>query len=276
MSKYNKLYDEITAKIIEKLKVGVLPWRKSWKYGLPQNFITKKTYQGINYLNLCFEDFPSQYYLTYLQCKSKEGSVLKGAKSKSIIYWKISEIEEGNSIRRVPFLRLSNVFNLSQTTLYEKEVGAATPSLSPQQIIINNMNNIPTIKNNFNRCYYDSMDDYISIPPINDFENHEEYYSALFHEIAHSTGHYSRLNRFADNISSSEEELIAELTSSYLCAVSGISSSTLNNQAAYLQSWITNLHGDNTFIARVSNQAKKACDWILSYQHDQENQSTAV
>jgi antirestriction protein ArdC len=278
MSRYNKLYDKINDRIIEKLKEGVMPWRKSWKQGAPQNFITKKTYQGINYLNLCFEDFPSQYYLTYLQCKDKGGFVNKGAKSKSIIYWKISELENDGTVKRVPFLRLSNVFNLSQTTLYKEEeqgIGAAT-SLTNCQEIIANISDKPVIKNNFNRCYYNPNEDYISIPPIKDFESPEEYFSSLFHELAHSTSHPIRLNRFADNLNTAEEELVAELTSSYICAVAGISNNTLDNQAAYLDSWISTMKGDSMFIVKASNHAKKASNWILNYQHEQVNQSIAI
>jgi antirestriction protein ArdC len=278
MSKHNKLYDEINDRIIEKLKSGVLPWRKSWKYGVPQNYITKRTYKGINYLNLCFEDFPSQYYLTYLQCKDKGGFVNKGAKSKSIIYWKISELENDGTVKRVPFLRLSNVFNLSQTTLYEgveEEVGAA-PSLTNCQEIIANISDKPIIKNNFNRCYYNQTDDYISIPRMSDFDSDGEYFSSLFHELAHYSGHSKRLNRFADNLSTAEEELVAELTSSYLCAVTGISNNTLDNQTAYLDSWISTMQGDSMFIVRASNHAKKASNWLLNYQHEQVNQSIAI
>ena len=279
MSRYNKLYDDISNKIIDKLKDGVLPWRKSWTSGVCRNLITNNVYRGMNYLNLCFEDFPSPYYLTYLQCKDKGGSVLKGSKSRSIIYWKITDIEEGDAIRKVPFLRLSNVFNLSQTTLYkevgQEEIGAAAPSPTPQQIIINNMKNIPTIKNNFNRCYYNPVEDYISIPPINDFDTQEEYYSSLFHELAHSTGHPTRLNRFIENHNTAEEELVAELTASYLCAIAGISNTTLNNQVAYLDSWISTMEGDSTFIVKASNQAKQASEYLLSY-HNQAKQTVAV
>ncbi len=275
MNRHNKLYDEITNKIIAKLKDGVLPWRKSWKYGIPQNYISKKTYRGLNYLNLCFEDFPSQYYLTYLQCKSKEGSVIKGAKGKSIIYWKILDFEEGDNTRKVPFLRLSNVFNLSQTTLYKEDEGIGAAPLPTPQVIIDNMENIPTIKHNFNRCYYNPIDDYISIPPISDFESEEEYYSSLFHELAHSTGHKTRLDRFSSNINTAEEELVAELTASYLCAVSGISN-TLDNQVAYINGWMSELSSDNTFILRASNKAKLATEYLLSYQNQQANQLVAI
>ncbi|MHB1687919.1 MAG: ArdC-like ssDNA-binding domain-containing protein, partial [Ignavibacteriaceae bacterium] len=67
------LFDRITQQIKAKLEEGVLPWRKSWKSGLPMNFITKNAYQGINFLMLILNDYPSPYYLSYLQCNQKQG-----------------------------------------------------------------------------------------------------------------------------------------------------------------------------------------------------------
>lgn len=264
MNRCNKLYDDITNRIIEKLKDGILPWRKSWEYGLPQNFITKKVYQGINYLNLCFEDYPSKYYLTYLQCQNKDGHVNKGAKSKSIIYWKISEIDNGDIVKKVPLLRLSNVFNLSQTSLFDDSEMVITDNTSCKSII-DNMTNMPTIKHNFNRCYYSPAEDYISIPPMIDFNNTDEYYSSLFHELAHATGHPSRLDRLSgDSIDQAEEELVAELSSSYLCSIAGIENSVIDNQASYIQSWLSELENDNMYLVRASQKAKLAADWLIS------------
>lgn len=96
----------------------------------------------------------------------------------------------------------------------------------------------PVIKHNIRGCYYSPTEDYISIPPIRDFDSKEEYYSALFHEIIHWTGHPSRLNREASGRYGSEdyayEELVAELGAAYLCAMCGISGNTLSNHASYI------------------------------------------
>lgn len=175
MNKRTQLYEDITNKIMAKLQQGVLPWRKSWgKNGLPRNFISGKVYQGINYLNLVFDDYPSPYYLTYLQCKSLKGLVHKGSKSKSILFWKINEIENGDDVKSVPFLRLSHIFNLSQTSLYNKSESTPPTNISCEEII-NNMPNKPVIKHNFQRCFYDPTEDYISTPIISDFESEAEF-----------------------------------------------------------------------------------------------------
>jgi len=81
-----EIYNRITQSIVLKLKEGVLPWRKSWKSGLPANFITSRPYKGINYLSLACEDYPSPYYLTFLQCQERQGKILAREKGSLIVF----------------------------------------------------------------------------------------------------------------------------------------------------------------------------------------------
>ncbi|RQW17911.1 hypothetical protein EH196_20230 [Bacillus sp. C1-1] len=97
-----------------------------------------------------------------------------------------------------------------------------------------------------------------------------DYYATLFHEQIHSTGHKDRLNRegitnhngFGSELYS-KEELVAEIGASMLCGVSGISNMTIDNNAAYIKSWLDRLKGDKTLILKASQQAQKACDHIM-------------
>ncbi len=122
--KYNKadIFASITQKIKDKLEQGTIPWQRSWKIGIPRNLISRKPYNGINFLSLCLQEFPSPYYLTYQQCKEKEASINKGAKGNFIVYWKIKviEVESGIKdeldIKRFPLIRCSYIFNLSETS----------------------------------------------------------------------------------------------------------------------------------------------------------------
>jgi len=156
----------------------------------------------------------------------------------------------------VPYLKYSYAFNLSQTSLYnaaESNIGIITTDE-----LISQMQNIPLIKNNYRRCSYNITDDYISLPIITDFDSTGEYYSSLFHELIHSTGHPSRLNRISIHDTKddySEEELVAELGSAYLCFMCGISNEVLENQAAYLQGWYSKLQNDPSVLIRASIQA---------------------
>lgn len=172
--------------------------------------------------------------------------------------------ENSKGAARVPYLKYSYAFNISQTSLYNA-TESNTGIISADELI-SQMQNIPPIKNNYRRCSYNLIDDYISLPIITDFDSTGEYYSALLHEIIHSTGHPSRLNRISIHDSKddySEEELVAELGSAYLCSMCGISNEVLENQAAYLQGWLNKLQFDPSILIRASIQAKNAMNYLL-------------
>jgi len=105
------------------------------------------------------------------------------------------------------------------------------------------------------------------------FGKSEEYYSTLFHELTHSTGHASRigregieqLNTFGSE-SYSREELIAEMGAAMLCGISGIAPTTLENSAAYLRAWIARLKSDSRLLVSAASAAQKAADFILGKQ----------
>jgi antirestriction protein ArdC len=102
------------------------------------------------------------------------------------------------------------------------------------------------------------------------FESVEEYYSTLFHELAHSTGHPTRLNRssltdferFGD-CNYSREELVAEMGAAFLSGITGIENTTINNSAAYLANWLDALKSDSRLVLVAASQAQKAADLIL-------------
>ena len=124
----------------------------------------------------------------------------------------------------------------------------------------------PVIKNSVRRCCYNAKEDFISIPTISDFDSPAEYYSSLYHELLHWSGFRSRLNRFSQEFGDdkySSEELVAELGSAYLCALTGISSKVLDNQAAYIQSWLGQLQNDPMYILNAAIQAQRAVSFIL-------------
>ena len=276
----NEIYNRITEKLIIKIESGVIPWRRNWSIGSPTNMISKRPYNGINFLSLIAEDHPSPYYLSFLQCKEKGATINKGATGSLIVFWKVCErnIEEGNKgSARIPFLRYSYTFNLSDTSLCNTE--AQRTSITSAEELISKLQNLPPIKNNYRRCAYSLIDDFITLPVISDFDNQAEYYSALFHEAIHSTGHPSRLNRIsahADHEQYSEEELVAELGSSFLCAQAGISNSVIENQAAYLQGWMKKLKQYPEVLIRASIQAKNAVEYLLTPVKEEENMCAAI
>jgi antirestriction protein ArdC len=103
---------------------------------------------------------------------------------------------------------------------------------------------------------------------MNDFTSPEEFYSTLFHELVHSTGHESRLKRqfgksFGDE-QYSKEELIAEIGAAMLCSMAGIEQVTIENSAAYIGGWLKALRNDKRMIVTASTAAQKAADYILN------------
>jgi antirestriction protein ArdC len=131
----------------------------------------------------------------------------------------------------------------------------------------------PVIKLDKKRaCHIPSLDE-VNMPSPRTFFQDEEYYSTLFHELVHSTGHRKRLNRHEkfSNLNSaskdySQEELVAEMGAAYLCGICGIENATIDNSAAYIQGWLKKLKSDKTFIVSSSGLAQKAVDYILEHQ----------
>jgi antirestriction protein ArdC len=117
MNKFD-LYEVVTQKIIDRLEAGVIPWQKPWRNsgGMPRNLVTNRPYNGINFWLLLSLSYNSPFYLTFEQVKTLGGNVLKGEKSTMVVFWKILESEEkAGEIKKTPFLRYYNVFNLKQT-----------------------------------------------------------------------------------------------------------------------------------------------------------------
>ncbi len=278
----SKVYQIITDRIIEMLESGVIPWEKPWKGAAngdgPANLMSKKPYRGVNYFMLACQPYESQYWLTYNQAKKKGGNVRKGEKGTMVVFWKPMEIEEnknGKTVKStVPFLRYYTVFNIDQIDGID---GPAPPEpvnpdfqpIERAEEIVANMPNPPAIQHGENRAYYRPSSDAVNMPKREMFEQSEHYYNVLFHELGHSTGHESRLNRpelgkgmFGSEVYS-KEELVAEMTAAFLSGAAGIESKTIENSAAYIQSWIKVLKNDPKMVVHAGGAAQKAADWVL-------------
>jgi antirestriction protein ArdC len=101
------------------------------------------------------------------------------------------------------------------------------------------------------------------------FDSAEEFYATSFHELVHSTGHKSRLDRpeithegimLADSYS--KEELVAEMGAAFLANICGIDGKTFNNSVAYVQGWMKRIKDDKRLIVKAASQAQKAADFI--------------
>lgn len=271
------VYEMVTNRIIEELEKGVIPWRKPWSAsGVPVNWLTQKPYRGINSMLL-----PPGEYATFKQITDAKGKLKKGAQSQIVVFWKWLEKEDEatGEVGKIPFLRYYRVFNIKDATGIESKRQQQTFEHDPieeAEKIIENYIYKPTYDYNGSEAYYLPFQDHIVMPNMKDFKNIHEYYSVLFHESIHSTGHRDRLNRPGVNMEKnvafgsetySKEELVAEVGAHMLCTIAGIDSHTIENSASYIASWLRALKDDKKLIVTASAQAQKACDYMLNVKY---------
>jgi len=283
----NKVYEIITAKILEELEKGEIPWHRPWTGGgYPKNLVTKKEYRGINVFLLACQKYSSPYWLSYKQAQDLGGTVKKGEQSTMVVFWKQIAMEDknnqGETVKKtIPFLRYYRVFNIEQCEgIDEKKIPQTEIRQDFQPIkecenVLNGMPKKPEIKFEESRAYYHTMNDFVNMPKKESFEKEEFFYSVLFHELGHSTGHKSRLDRATITEAThfgtenySKEELVAEMTASFLCGYCQIENQTISNSTAYIQSWLKKLRDDVKMVVLAAAQAQKASDFILDRKFD--------
>lgn len=276
------VYGVITEKICEQIESGKLNWHKTWRLSeMPRNYASGKPYRGINVLLLMAGGYSSPYWLTFNQAREAGGTVRRGEHSSIVTFFKpIMEVKEDpstgeeRSIQVGALLRYYNVFSLEQCTgVPEKPVDQTNEKIPSGEELIQSLKDL-VIKHGY-PSYYPRRDE-ISMPNLNEFEANSAYYATLYHEMTHWTGHPSRLGRasiirfieggggcFGDD-TYGQEELVAELGSSFLCTRTGIDlDDGGSNAAAYMQGWLSHLRENTSLIVRASGQAQRAADYLL-------------
>ena len=271
------IYAAVTDRIIAQMEQGVIPWQKPWvANGKAISHSTGKPYSLLNQMLL---GRPGEY-LTFKQCQEAGGKVKKGEKAQLVVFWKWIEQKDSETgdTKEVPFLRYYNVFHIDQcegvSAKYTTETtfpdGASTVEAA-QNIIYDYLSRegVKLSHSEGDRAFYRPSTDEVVLPIRKQFVSTAEYYSTVFHELTHSTGHPSRLNRL-DKVASfgldvySKEELVAEIGAAALINHVGLETSTsLCNNAAYIQNWLQVLKGDKRFIVSASGKAEKAVRFIL-------------
>lgn len=302
-------YDIINEKLIALLKSGDLPWINQRKNapikgedGMLRNYITKRPYSGVNVimLNSFMEAHHNSFFLTKKQIEARGGKLNKGARGFQIIFTKKFTVTENKpatetkpatqETKQAFMLNTHIVYNSADTDLKprsestgktEKEVIESCETIYP------NMPKKPVLKFGGTKAFYVPAADYVQMPNQDGFLTLQGYYRTLFHELAHSTGHKSRLNRKGDSWSVNKrdyaiEELVAEIASSYICGYTGIYFANEQKHASYLNYYLKEMHGnkleqykadlvlqaqtDKTFLLHAIGAAQKAANYILSKQ----------
>ena len=265
-------YEIITNRIIEQLEKGVIPWQKPWKGGLTSsNFVSKYEYHGINRLMTNMMGFTTPYWVTFHQVNSLGGRIKKTEHGTPIIYFDIKEKEVNGIKDKYILVKYSTVFNLEQTTLEIPVVEPVTKEFTPienAELIVTNYINGPKIEFKDTQTYYMPSTDTVNMLKRENYLSPEHYYYCLYHELSHSTGHHSRLNRegiSSDSLHSkhsySYEELIAELSSSFLLNAIGLD--FIQQHSSYISGWLSVLKNDSKFVIKAASEAEKAANYIL-------------
>lgn len=277
------VYDQVTERITAQLEKGVVPWRKEWKTSgfssLPFNHTTQKPYRGINVLLLLCSGFGDSRWLTYRQAQEIGAQVRKGEKGTHIVFWSKFDVERIDAAtgaaeeRSVPFLRQYTVFNVEQIDGITAELpfdNTFEPIPAAQALADSYLTRAGIeLRHGGERAYYHPRLDYVAMPNHERFELPEAYYSTLFHELGHSTGHASRLDRKFDagatfgSCDYSREELVAEFTAAFLCAAVGVSNERVElNHAAYIDGWLKALRDDKKLLVMAAQKAQRAADLV--------------
>ena len=291
------IFQMVTDKLVAMMEKGVNPWRKPWIHCAEDSAISHTNGKPYSLLNQMLLGFRSGEYLTFNQVKKEGGTVKKGARSEIIVFWQCggfkkvdkpndttddSEEEETESkwvAWHNPILKYYHVFHIDDT----EGIQAKYPQKEPE--LISNINPIENAENTANSycsrsgvrlviqksnsAYYRPSTDTVTVPLREQFEEISEFYSTLFHELTHSTGHPLRLNRLKGGIHKesekySREELVAEIGAATCLSRLGIEcKETEENSAAYLKSWSKFLKNDPKAFVVAAGKAEKSISLIF-------------
>ncbi len=290
-SEKQDVYTRITDRIVADLEKGVRTWLKPWSAGNTGGRIVRPLrhngvpYSGINVLMLWAEavtkDFASPTWMTFKQAVELNAHVRKGEKGSLVVYANaITRTEENESgeleERSIPFMKGYTVFNVEQIDglpeqYYVKPEITTTPVERIAHAEAFFAATKADIRYRSNQAFYSVTDDYIQLPVIEAFRDAESFYATLAHETAHWTRHPSRLDRsfgrkqWGDE-GYAREELVAELSSAFLCADLGLTPEVREDHAAYIADWLTVLKNDKRAIFSAAAHAQKAADYLHSLQ----------
>lgn len=266
------VYEVITKHVIDQLEEENIPWCKPWS-GSPKNFISGKDYRGINTFLLGCSGFSSPYFMTFNQAKAKGGNVKKGSKGFPVVFYKNwKEENAAGEDEKHWVMRYYRVFNADQIEGIEfpsLETGKPFEPITECEKVANGYTG-PEMVTGSPQAYYSPGKDLINMPKRELFNGPEEFYSTLFHEMTHSTGHKDRLDRegivgrhYFGDCDYSKEELIAEMGAAFLCGHTGIDNRTIENSTAYIKGWVRKFKDHPKMVLQAAAKAQKASDLIL-------------
>ena len=298
-----QLYQIVTDQIIALLESQQLTWDQPWVVlssdgKRAHNALSGRQYSGLNHIILSMRQakagYPYSGWMTFGQVQRANGHVRQGERSSQIYFHRVfyydvtgkryeaEEVEKMSAESQLELdlikryvLKCYHVFNVAQTSDLPEAMYELSDHTSPSRFEMDQnadqlIESTGAVVNHWpgNAAYYNRLEDIICLPERQQFKGQESYYATVLHELAHWTGHSSRLDREMFHVFGTtgyaKEELIAELCSAYLCAELGFSK-VITNNAAYIQDWIRVLRQDTRYIFIASSAAEKATRYILSH-----------
>ncbi len=294
-SKRKTYHEEFAEKVIKALQKNEAPWQKPWEPGVvhpPFNPVSKNVYKGSNCVNLVMNGFDDPRYLTFKQANSQDYRVKKGEKAHRVVYYVFEEEQtklddngremldsEGQVIKEKvqldrPKACVAGVFHMTQLEgVNGKEIEPWTapvadwnPEERAEKILANS--GVPIFHDQHDRAYYSPAKDEIHTPPLSKFKEASRYYATALHELAHATGHETRLDRHKDfkgpfgSEAYAKEELRAEIASWMIGQELGVGHDP-ENHSAYVKTWIKTLKEDPYEIVRACRDAEKIKTMVL-------------
>lgn len=296
MPSQSEIQKQITDRILEGLKAGCIPWRKTWRpdknSGAPANAISGRCYSGVNPILLDLvsmsRGYTSRFWATYqqwasigAQVKQRPADCKPGEFGTTIVFYKQikkTKIENGEEkTNSFPVLRTFTVFNIDQVdgesvdhlrastdqspVSFEPDYAAAREAISATGADIRHGGDKAFYVRPIGTFPSHHDGDYIQMPHPGQFIAPNEFISTSFHELTH----WSEV-RLAWTGSYAMGELIAEMASCFAAAQLGVPcSDNLDNHTAYLASWLKALENDPRAILKAASQASKATEFILSF-----------
>lgn len=280
------IYSRVTDQIVKALEAGTRPWFQPWQCASGTGTLSRPlrlngiTYRGINVLLLWSEAQEKGYcantWMTYKQAEALGAHVRKGERGATVVYANTvveTEVDDrGDEVEQsLPFLKAYTVFNIQQIENLpadltpQKVEEASTMELMEEPEAFFQATGA-SFRHGGSRAFFAPAADFIQLPTPESFKDPVSYVATKAHELAHWTGHKDRLARefglrFGDE-AYAFEELVAEISSAFLCADMGISLEPREDHAAYLSSWLQVLKQDKRAIFSAAAHAQKAVDFL--------------
>lgn len=290
MNKLLKNRQDLIDMYIKSLEEGNIPWEQMWKTSIPENAISGIKYRGVNNLYLSYIAYKRGYkdnrWITFNQMEKKHWKFIDSAKGKGVhVEWwamknknnnKVISFEEYNKLIQENPEKEYKISKMSYIVFNGDLIdGLVNDKVEQKQEIISNdyiqniINNIGVgYKEEGEEAYYSPYEDTVVLPPSNSFKTSNSYYATQLHELAHSTGHESRLSRNLKNKFGTEEyakeELRAEISSSFLMQKFHLEEDKrhLDNHKSYVKNWLELLKNSPQELFNAITDANKIVDYL--------------